>query len=154
MDRLRVSLFLTGCLVSCLVTAAIVLAAWRTRYPLRLTSSLTGGLFTAAILLATYYRNRDSASRRRLAAGTSPLEHAPNIVLNNIIARASDPGLLKKHSTFESYTTRSGYTYPRIRTFYKRHDKVAELPNDLPLLVSRDAELQAEVSRCHAHVPC
>ncbi|KAK3716492.1 hypothetical protein LTR37_006388 [Vermiconidia calcicola] len=49
--------------------------------------------------------------------------------------RASDPGLLKKHSTFESYTTRSGYTYPRIRTFYKRHDKATELPNDLPLLV-------------------
>ncbi|KAL9633574.1 MAG: hypothetical protein Q9164_004618 [Protoblastenia rupestris] len=49
----------------------------------------------------------------------------------------TDPGLLKKHSTFRSYTT-SVATYPSIRTFYRPHpqaDKLPSEPTPLPLLV-------------------
>ena len=50
---------------------------------------------------------------------------------------ATDPGLLKKHSTFQSYAT-SYCTYPSIRVFYRPHPQAVELPNKptpLPLLV-------------------
>lgn len=49
----------------------------------------------------------------------------------------TDPGLLKKHSSFKSYTT-SLATYPSIRTFYRPHpqaDKLPSKPTPLPLLV-------------------
>ncbi|WPH01482.1 isoform 3 of mrna-capping enzyme [Acrodontium crateriforme] len=46
-----------------------------------------------------------------------------------------DPGLFKKHSTFESFSTHSGHVYPRIRVFYHAHAQAAKLPKDLPLLV-------------------
>ncbi|KAK6430253.1 hypothetical protein LTR95_013593 [Oleoguttula sp. CCFEE 5521] len=49
-------------------------------------------------------------------------------------AESSDPGLLRKHTTHEAYTT-SIATYPRIRTFYSPHPQAAKLPTDLPLLV-------------------
>lgn len=52
-------------------------------------------------------------------------------------AESTDPGLLKKFSTFKSYTT-SITTYPRIRTFYRPHSQADKLPSDptpLPLLV-------------------
>ena len=50
---------------------------------------------------------------------------------------STDPGLLKKHSNFRSYTT-SFATYPAIRTFYRPHpqaDKLPSKPTPLPLLV-------------------
>ncbi|KAB2579453.1 mRNA-capping enzyme [Lasiodiplodia theobromae] len=54
-------------------------------------------------------------------------------------AVATDPGLLKKHSTYKSYTvTSTGWTYPSIRTFYRPHpqgDKLPKKPAPLPLLV-------------------
>ncbi|MCJ1272894.1 hypothetical protein MMC21_000683 [Puttea exsequens] len=52
-------------------------------------------------------------------------------------AEATDPGLLKKHSSFKSYTT-SIATYPAIRIFYRPHsqaDKLPSKPTPLPLLV-------------------
>lgn len=52
-------------------------------------------------------------------------------------AEITDPGLLKKHSTFQSFTT-SVATYPSIRTFYRPHpqaDKFPSHPTPLPLLV-------------------
>lgn len=48
-----------------------------------------------------------------------------------------DPGLFKKHSSFQSYTT-SIATYPHIRTFFCPHphiDKLPTTPSPLPLLV-------------------
>ena len=51
------------------------------------------------------------------------------------LATRDDPSLLRKHSTYESYTTASGYHYPSIRTFYKEHHQAEQLPKDLPLLV-------------------
>ncbi|KAL6714127.1 hypothetical protein ACLMJK_008621 [Lecanora helva] len=52
-------------------------------------------------------------------------------------AEFTDPGLLKKHSHFESFTT-SYATYSSIRTFYGPHpqaDKLPSIPTPLPLLV-------------------
>ena len=52
-------------------------------------------------------------------------------------AEAVDPGLLKKHSEFKSYTT-SRFTYPSLRVFFRRHpqaDKLPTTPAPLPLLV-------------------
>ena len=52
-------------------------------------------------------------------------------------SESTDPGLLKKHTTFQSYTTSFG-TYPVIRTFYRPHaqaDKLLSIPTPLPLLV-------------------
>ena len=58
-------------------------------------------------------------------------------ILGQSDAESTDPGLLKKHSSFESYTT-SVATYPAIRTFYRPHpqaDKLPSKPTPLPLLV-------------------
>ncbi|KAI9375712.1 hypothetical protein BJX61DRAFT_531418 [Aspergillus egyptiacus] len=52
-------------------------------------------------------------------------------------AANTDPGLLKKHSTYLSYST-SVANYPSIRTFYRPHpqmDKFPSKPSPLPLLV-------------------
>ncbi|EGY14497.1 hypothetical protein VD0002_g3394 [Verticillium dahliae] len=47
----------------------------------------------------------------------------------------TDPQLLKDNSTVRSYTT-SRFTYPSIRTFYRRHPRVDQLPKPAaPLLV-------------------
>lgn len=59
----------------------------------------------------------------------------PDLVQSD--ADSTDPGPLKKHSTFQSYTT-SVATYPAIRTFYRPHpqaDKLPSKPTPLPLLV-------------------
>ncbi|EME46903.1 hypothetical protein DOTSEDRAFT_79004 [Dothistroma septosporum NZE10] len=50
-------------------------------------------------------------------------------------AASTDPGLLVKDTRFERYQTPSGHVYPKIRTFYHDHQKKANLPADLPLLV-------------------
>jgi pimeloyl-ACP methyl ester carboxylesterase len=42
--------------------------------------------------------------------------------------------LLRKHTTFASYTT-STATYPKIRTIYHPHTQASKLPADIPLLV-------------------
>ena len=58
-------------------------------------------------------------------------------ILGQSDADSTDPGLLKKHSSFKSYTT-SFATYPAIRTFYRSHpqaDKLPSKPTPLPLLV-------------------
>ncbi|KAF2186632.1 hypothetical protein K469DRAFT_572401 [Zopfia rhizophila CBS 207.26] len=52
---------------------------------------------------------------------------------------ATDPGLLKKHSSIQAYTVPvTGFTYPAIRTFYRPHSQEAKLPSKpkpIPLLV-------------------
>lgn len=54
-------------------------------------------------------------------------------------ALTTDPGLLKKHSSYKSYHIPStGFTYPSIRVFYRPHpqgDKFPSEPTPLPLLV-------------------
>jgi pimeloyl-ACP methyl ester carboxylesterase/protein-tyrosine phosphatase len=50
---------------------------------------------------------------------------------------ASEPGILRKHSSQKSYTA-AGFVYPSIRTFYHPHpqaDKLPTKPTSLPLLV-------------------
>ena len=57
----------------------------------------------------------------------------------NSDAISTDPGLLKKHSTYVSYhVPETGFTYPSIRTFYRPHpqrDKLPAEPDAIPLLV-------------------
>lgn len=53
---------------------------------------------------------------------------------NNIPAETTDPGLLRKHTVYASYTTPTA-TYPRIRTVYHPHPQASKLPADVPLLV-------------------
>ncbi|KAI9838835.1 MAG: hypothetical protein M1819_004041 [Sarea resinae] len=54
-------------------------------------------------------------------------------------AASTDPSLLKKHTTYESYTTPIRHiTYPSIRTFYRPHPQAERLPSKpspIPLLV-------------------
>ena len=59
------------------------------------------------------------------------------MILEHSDAEATDPGLLRKHASFKSYTT-SFATYQSIRTFYRPHpqaDKLPSEPTPLPLLV-------------------
>ncbi|KAI6897352.1 hypothetical protein KC318_g9825 [Hortaea werneckii] len=51
------------------------------------------------------------------------------------LENSDQPGLFKKHSSFESFIVPSGFTYPRIRVFYHAHPQEAKLPSTLPLLV-------------------
>lgn len=58
-------------------------------------------------------------------------------VLTLSTALSTDPGLLRKHSSYVSYTT-SVATYPSIRTFYCPHPHITKLPSTpapIPLLV-------------------
>lgn len=55
-------------------------------------------------------------------------------ISNNQLAETTDPSLLRKHTTYASYTT-STATYPKIRTVYHPHAQAGKLPADIPLLV-------------------
>ncbi|KAI4794880.1 hypothetical protein E4T45_12286, partial [Aureobasidium sp. EXF-8846] len=61
----------------------------------------------------------------------------PSDLYDPLDLSASDPGLLRKHSSQKSYTA-AGFVYPSIRTFYHPHPQAAKLPTrptSLPLLV-------------------
>ena len=57
-----------------------------------------------------------------------------DIKLTNFHQDANDPSLLRKHTTYASYTTKTA-TYPKIRTVYHPHTQASKLPADIPLLV-------------------
>ena len=76
-------------------------------------------------------------------SGKTPISRTGRPISNSLRyewkldADLTDPGLLKKHSSFKSYTT-SIATYPSVRTFYRPHpqaDKLPSKPTPLPLLV-------------------
>lgn len=54
--------------------------------------------------------------------------------------KATNPPLLKKHSTWEEYfVPKTGFTYPSIRTFFRQHPQIDKLPTEpepLSLLVA------------------
>ncbi|KAF1930416.1 uncharacterized protein M421DRAFT_58195 [Didymella exigua CBS 183.55] len=54
-------------------------------------------------------------------------------------AVTNDPGLLRKHSTMQSYSVASSnFTYPAVRTFYRPHPQESKFPREpspVPLLV-------------------
>lgn len=52
-----------------------------------------------------------------------------------MFAEDAEPGLFKKHSVYESFTTPSGIVYPQIRVWYHGHAQASKLPQNLPLLV-------------------
>jgi pimeloyl-ACP methyl ester carboxylesterase len=57
-----------------------------------------------------------------------------DIKLTNFHQDTNDPSLLRKHTTYASYTTKTA-TYPKIRTVYHPHTQASKLPADIPLLV-------------------
>lgn len=68
---------------------------------------------------------------------TNALSRAPIVLISAADPHQTDPGLLKKYSTFQSYTT-SYATYPSIRTFFRPHPQIDKLPSEptvLPMLV-------------------
>lgn len=98
-------------------------------------------------LLSNRFRNplKGPDCRGSTVSASVGIGEGSNIVLEDAItntgsdALSTDPGLLKKHSTIESYTVKkTGITYPAVRTFYRPHpqgDKLPSTPRALPLLV-------------------
>ncbi|RAH83553.1 dual specificity phosphatase catalytic domain protein [Aspergillus japonicus CBS 114.51] len=81
----------------------------------------------------------DSTGSLSLGSDETILEkrEAPQHLEKHENAHDTDPGLLKKHSTYLSYTT-SVATYSSIRTFNRPHpqmDKLPTKPTPIPLLV-------------------
>ncbi|KAL4871586.1 hypothetical protein BDV12DRAFT_183689 [Aspergillus spectabilis] len=78
-----------------------------------------------------------SGSWHHVTETPNPSEKAPQQNDGPQDAVDTDPGLLKKHSTYLSYST-SVAEYPSIRTFYRPHpqmDKFPTKPSPIPLLV-------------------
>ncbi|KFZ20667.1 hypothetical protein V502_03080 [Pseudogymnoascus sp. VKM F-4520 (FW-2644)] len=95
------------------------------------------GLCGAAGALWYIWRLRKNKSidvpQRR--SSVAPPQHQPQELI--LDPEESDPGLLKKHSEFRSFTT-SRFTYPNVRVFHRKHtqaDKLPKVPAPLPLLV-------------------
>ncbi|KAF1809394.1 hypothetical protein P152DRAFT_476523 [Eremomyces bilateralis CBS 781.70] len=80
------------------------------------------------------FHNRGAAARKKKAS-----QGGEGDDLSATDPHLTDPGLLRKHTTFRPYTVPStGITYPRIRTFYRPHPYASKLPSrprSLPLLV-------------------
>ncbi|KAL1963714.1 hypothetical protein VTN77DRAFT_7918 [Rasamsonia byssochlamydoides] len=80
---------------------------------------------------------RSSSSIRKKIADVSEKEFATTYQRFSNSEKYVDPGLLKKHSSYVSYTT-SVATYPSVRTFFCKHphmDKFPSKPTPIPLLV-------------------
>ncbi|KAJ0422430.1 dual specificity phosphatase catalytic domain protein [Aspergillus carlsbadensis] len=78
-----------------------------------------------------------SGSWHHASEPPQPNQQAPDQADGSNDADDTDPGLLKKHSTYLSYST-SVAEYPSIRTFYRPHpqmDKFPAEPSPIPLLV-------------------
>jgi pimeloyl-ACP methyl ester carboxylesterase len=90
---------------------------------LPLSSWQTSGLITAVLGLAVF--------------GTWRAGEFDSILHPKAKREASEPGLFKRYASLESFTTASGYTYPKIRVFYHQHAQIeaGKLPKDVPLLV-------------------
>ncbi|KAJ5586952.1 uncharacterized protein N7459_002717 [Penicillium hispanicum] len=87
------------------------------------------------------YEDEDYDSNGSLRHGTNPqptaTEWSSQSRLQSSDAVKTDPGLLKKFTSYTSYTT-SVATYPAIRTFYSPHPHLNRLPTKptpVPLLV-------------------
>ncbi|KAJ5678238.1 uncharacterized protein N7477_003871 [Penicillium maclennaniae] len=87
------------------------------------------------------YEDDEYDSNGSLRHATNPQQKAPEWSMQSQQQTAdafkSDPGLLKKYTTYNSYTT-SVATYPAIRTFFCPHPNQSRLPTKptpLPLLV-------------------
>lgn len=100
-------------------------------------------LLATALALACadlWWNGEKRAAKKRIKSGSNLLFFfSGRFQSDKMTAQESEPGLFKKYSTFESYTT-SRATYPRIRTFYKEHYEASKLPTDLPLLVKSNFE--------------
>lgn len=86
-------------------------------------------------VLILIVRRQVSTTSFHLRASENEPDNLALILLAD--AEPTDPGLLRKYSTFKSYNTTSG-TYPSIRTFFRPHPQAAKLPSTptpLPLLV-------------------
>ncbi|KAJ4300034.1 hypothetical protein N0V90_005283 [Kalmusia sp. IMI 367209] len=78
-----------------------------------------------------------SNEKGKRTASLDDSTHAAGV--SDVDVTATDPGLLKKHSTIREFAVGStGFTYPGIRTFYRPHpqeQKLPQKPHPVPLLV-------------------
>ncbi|KAJ5354802.1 hypothetical protein N7541_005846 [Penicillium brevicompactum] len=157
--------FLTTCVVAmtgCGLISSLVRRKW-SRSPLSPRSSRNGSKSSSKGLSSSEeddYEDEDYDSNASLRHGTNPnykpkedwlsepqkqssdgkwtsLVLGSDDLANLATAHKTDPGILKKFTTYNSYTT-SVATYPAIRTFYSPHPQLARLPTKptpLPLIV-------------------
>ncbi|KAF3038687.1 hypothetical protein E8E12_008262 [Didymella heteroderae] len=104
-----------------------------------------GNVFTSAIvgmvkltaLCGSAYWVWDQQSKKGKIAPSINSQHVEDATEDD--AATNDPGLLRKHSTLQSYSVASSnFTYPAIRTFYRPHpqeSKFPRKPSPVPLLV-------------------
>ncbi|KAL9115730.1 MAG: hypothetical protein Q9227_000098 [Pyrenula ochraceoflavens] len=93
--------------------------------------------FACLSFLTSFVVVYEKLLRRPLLVALDSLRNRVLAFWSDADALSTDPPLLKKHSTFQSFTT-SYATYPSIRTFYHRHPQEEKLPDSakpLPLIV-------------------
>ncbi|KAF2623138.1 hypothetical protein BU25DRAFT_401345 [Macroventuria anomochaeta] len=100
-------------------------------------TSIIVGMVGLTALCGSAYWVWNRQSRKGKIAPSINSQHVEDATEDD--AATNDPGLLRKHSTIQSYTVLStNITYPAIRTFYRPHpqeSKFSRKPNPVPLLV-------------------
>ncbi|GME41307.1 Alpha/beta hydrolase fold-1 [Neofusicoccum parvum] len=121
---------------SSLISRAFALLGVDPAQPLTLSDMVKLSLICGLIPGLLLHRHRAHVAEKDTGDGSAAASVSDTIGQGAV---ATDPGLLKKHSTYKSYTVPStGWTYPSIRTFYRPHpqaDKLPRKPAPLPLLV-------------------
>nr|POE46228.1 isoform 3 of mrna-capping enzyme [Quercus suber] len=98
------------------------------------TSGLLGAFITVSIIRyldSGPYKQRRSMVRSQGKAD----DHFVQFASLRGLLEDNEPGLFKKHSVFESFTTPSGIRYDEIRVWYHAHSQATKLPENIPLLV-------------------
>ncbi|KAJ4399089.1 hypothetical protein N0V91_009700 [Didymella pomorum] len=100
------------------------------------TSAIVGMVKLTALCGSAYWV-WDRQSKKGKIAPSINSQHVEDATEDD--AATNDPGLLRKHSTIQSYSVASSnFTYPAIRTFYRPHpqeSKFPRKPSPVPLLV-------------------
>ncbi|KAJ4985639.1 dual specificity phosphatase catalytic domain protein [Stagonosporopsis vannaccii] len=101
-----------------------------------ITSAIVGMVKLTALCGSAYWV-WDRQSKKGKIAPSINSQHAEDATLDDAVT--NDPGLLRKHSSIQSFTVAStNITYPAIRTFYRPHPQESKFPREpspVPLLV-------------------
>ncbi|KAH6639232.1 hypothetical protein C7974DRAFT_388065 [Boeremia exigua] len=95
------------------------------------------GMVKLTALCGSAYWVWDRQSKQGKIAPSINSQHADDATDDDVAT--NDPGLLRKHSSIQSYTVPStNITYPGVRTFYRPHPQESKFPrepNPVPLVV-------------------